>query len=123
MKKLSAILVTAILASSLTACGSANTDNNNGQQSSGTGAASSQPANDQAAAQDTPAITADEALDIALEQAGVTKDSIRDLENRLERENGILVYEIDFDSGSIEYSYDVNAKTGDIIERDRDRND
>lgn len=66
-----------------------------------------------------PALSADEALDIALNQAGVTRDSIRDLENRLEWDDGIQVYEIDFDSGSNEYSFDVNAETGAIVERDR----
>ncbi len=70
-----------------------------------------------------PRLTADEALNIALEQAGVTRDDIRNLENRLEKEDGVLVYEIDFDSGNTEYSYDVNADSGAIVERDRDRAD
>ncbi len=68
-------------------------------------------------------ITADEALNIALEEAGVTQDSIRNVENRLERDDGVLIYEIDFDAGGTEYSYDVNAQTGTIVERDRDRVD
>ncbi len=71
----------------------------------------------------TPRITADEALNIALEQAGVTRDNIFNLENRLENEDGVLVYEIDFESGNTEYSYDVNADSGAIVERDRDRVD
>ncbi len=70
-----------------------------------------------------PQLTADEALNIALEQAGVTRENIRNLENTLESENGVLVYEIDFESGNTEYSYDVNAETGAIVERDRDRAD
>ncbi len=66
-----------------------------------------------------PALSADDALNIALNQAGVTRDSIRNLENRLEWDDGIQVYEIDFDSGATEYSFDVNAQTGAIVERDR----
>lgn len=68
----------------------------------------------------SPGLTADEALNIALEQAGVTRDTIRNLENRLENDDGVLVYEIDFEAGNTEYSYDVNAETGAIVERDRD---
>ena len=67
-----------------------------------------------------PALSADEALDIALNQAGVTRENIRNLENRLEWDDGIRIYEIDFDSGASEYSFDVNAETGAIVERDRD---
>lgn len=70
-----------------------------------------------------PELSADEALDIALEQAGVTRADIRDLENNLDTENGVLVYEIDFEAGNTEYSYDVNATTGEITERDRDIQD
>lgn len=67
-----------------------------------------------------PQLTADEALNIALEQAGVTREEIRNLENKLENDDGVLIYEIDFDAGSTEYSYDINAETGSIVERDRD---
>ncbi len=70
-----------------------------------------------------PEISADEALNIALQQAGVTRDSITNLENKLDRDDGVLVYEIDFDAGGTEYSYDVDAKTGNIVERDRERVD
>ncbi len=68
-------------------------------------------------------LTADEALDIALREAGVGKNEIRELENNLDRENGILVYDIEFKSGNTEYSYDINAQTGEIIDREKDLND
>ena len=68
-------------------------------------------------------LTADEALDIALKDAGVGKNQIRELENNLDRENGILVYDIEFKSGNTEYSYDINAQTGEIIDREKDLND
>ncbi|MBR4973445.1 MAG: PepSY domain-containing protein [Clostridia bacterium] len=68
-------------------------------------------------------LTADEALDIALKDAGVGKNEIRELENNLDRENGILVYDIEFKSGNTEYSYDINAQTGEIIDREKDLND
>ncbi len=64
-----------------------------------------------------PSISAEEALDIALNEAGVTRDSISDLDTGLEEEDGRLVYDIDFKVGTAEYSYDVNAKNGDIVSR------
>lgn len=73
--------------------------------------------------QGTTKLTADEALDIALREAGIGKNEIRELESNLDRENGILVYDIEFKSGNAEYSYDINAQTGDIIDRDKDYND
>ena len=68
-------------------------------------------------------LTADEALDVALREAGLGKNEIRELENNLDRENGILVYDIEFKSGNTEYSYDINAQTGEIIDREKDLND
>ena len=44
-------------------------------------------------------ISKEEALDIALKDAGVTKDSIRDYESELDRELGVLIYDIEFKSG------------------------
>ena len=97
MKKISAILLSCILVFSLSACGNASAGE--------------------------PKLTADDALEIALDRAGVSRQSITSLENNLDRENGVLVYEIDFDSGNTEFSYDVNAETGAIVESDRDRAD
>ncbi len=70
-----------------------------------------------------PKISAEEALEMALAEAGVTPESVRNLTNNLETENGILVYDIDFTSGILEYSYDVNAETGDVVESDREIDD
>lgn len=129
MKKLSAILITAVLVLSLSACGTAgmdginNSDGNGNSVTSQPAESSTPSASSQQSVQGTAKITADEALNIALENAGVTKDSISNLKNKLDTDDGILVYEIDFDSGNTEYSYDINAETGAIVESDRDRAD
>ena len=98
MKKLLALIFTVIFVFTLSAC------------------------NRQSSASE-PKLTAEEALNIALKQAGVTEESITGLQNHLERDDDILVYEIDFESGNMEYSYDINAETGAVVERDHDRND
>ncbi len=100
MKRIAILFMMLVLVLTFTACG--------------TGGGDTQPTGN------SPRLTAEEALNIALEEAGVSRESIRNLENNLEREDGVLVYEIDFDSGILEYSYDVNADTGAITERDRD---
>ncbi len=66
-------------------------------------------------------ITADEARDIALKDAGVTKDNINGYESDLDRELGILVYDIEFKSGDTEYSYEINAENGTIIDKDTEK--
>ncbi len=66
-------------------------------------------------------ISADDALKIALKDAGVTKDSISDYESELERQLGILVYDIEFKSGNKEYSYEIHAENGSIVDRDIDK--
>lgn len=64
-------------------------------------------------------ITDEEAKTIALNHAGVTADNIRDYSCELDEERGIVVYEIEFESGNIDYSYDINAATGEIVEADK----
>lgn len=68
----------------------------------------------------TAKISADEALGIALEYAGTTKNQVTVTENSLDYEDGILVYDIDFILENTEYSFDVNAHSGEIIKHDRD---
>ena len=67
-------------------------------------------------------ITRERALEIALEEAGVAETDIWDLDIELDQERGAKVWEIDFEHGNMEYSYDVNAESGDItkVERERD---
>ena len=60
-------------------------------------------------------------LNIALEKAGVEEKDIRDLEIELDREREGKVWEIDFDHGNLEYSYDVDAANGGITEVERER--
>lgn len=117
MKRLLAILFTVIFVMSLSACGT----DDMGQGGTGQNGNDSTMQSGKVDTLSTDAkLTADEALDIALKEAGVTKENIRELENHLDRENGVLVYEIEFKSGNMEYSYDVNANTGLVVDRDKD---
>lgn len=50
----------------------------------------------------------------------VAEDSARFDETELDFERGVEVYEIEFSVGRTEYSYEINAKTGEIVKAERD---
>jgi len=57
---------------------------------------------------------------IALNHAKLKKSQVRDFECKLDRENGVQVYEVEFEHGKYDYEYDINAKTGKIIRWEKD---
>lgn len=57
----------------------------------------------------------EKAKQIAFKNAGVSANNVRELEIELDVDNGKLVYEVEFESGSKEYEYDIHAKTGEIV--------
>lgn len=60
-------------------------------------------------------IDKEQAKSIALTHAGVTADTAFLEKCELDYENGIMVYEIEFQSGGYEYDYDINAATGEVV--------
>ncbi len=62
----------------------------------------------------------DRAKSIALEHAGFTADQVRFTHTRMDRENGAVVYEIEFRQGRTEYEYEIDAATGRVLDVDRD---
>ena len=69
-----------------------------------------------------PAPTGDighaKAKSIALNHAGVSENKAYDMEIELDDEDGTLVYEVEFKSGNMEYSYEINAATGAILKHE-----
>lgn len=59
-------------------------------------------------------ITPDKAKEIALNHAGKTADAVFFKKAKLDYDDDIQVYEIEFVSGNTEYEYKINAETGDI---------
>ena len=57
----------------------------------------------------------DAALQTALDDAGLTADQVADIDVELERNIRSSWYEVDFESGSLEYEYKVNAYSGEIL--------
>ena len=58
------------------------------------------------------------AKSIALNHAGVSESKVYDMEIELDEEDGTLVYEVEFKSGGMEYSYEINAATGAIVKQE-----
>ena len=68
-------------------------------------------------------LTQQEAVDAALKAAGVKEADARDLDAELDREKGTTVWEVDFEAGRIEYSFDIDASTGKILHQEKDIDD
>ncbi|MDO4608814.1 MAG: PepSY domain-containing protein [Clostridia bacterium] len=64
-------------------------------------------------------ITPEDAKKAALEHAELDESQVRDVDIDLDRDNGRLIYEVDFNSGNTEYDYDIDAETGEIISADK----
>ena len=58
------------------------------------------------------------AKSIALNHAGVSENKAYDMEIEPDKEDGMLVYEVEFKSGGMEYSYEINATTGAIVKQE-----
>ena len=63
-------------------------------------------------------ITRNEALKIALEDAGLTQDQIHDLDIDLEKENGVLYFDVDFEVENKDYDYEIDAESGQILRKE-----
>ena len=63
------------------------------------------------------------AKSIALNHAGVSENEAYDMEIELDDEDGTLVYEVEFKSGGMEYSYEINATSGAILKHEAEIDD
>ncbi len=60
-------------------------------------------------------IGSQKALSIALKYAGLTETQVSYVDVSYECDDGVIVYEVEFNFGGQEYEYDINATTGEII--------
>lgn len=63
------------------------------------------------------ALTRSEARDLALDNAGVSGEQATFTKSKLDYEDGVLVYEIRFVTDQSAYEYEIDAATGEILER------
>ena len=62
-----------------------------------------------------------DALRIAMAHAGV--ESVTDTKTELEVEHGVIVWKVEFKSGGFEYEYEIDAKTGKILDSEKEIDD
>ena len=74
-----------------------------------------------------PAPTGDighaKAKSIALSHAGVSENKTYDMDIELDDEDGRLVYEVEFKSGGMEYSYEIDASSGTVLKHEAELDD
>ena len=102
-------------------------NNSDSDSSATTGQSPQQSSNGSTSSNNTPAsryIGVDKAKSIALKDAGVSASSVKRYSKaKLDRDDGVAVYEIEFYTDSMEYEYEINATTGKIMDRDAELRD
>lgn len=62
-----------------------------------------------------PVASNEDAEALALTYAELTAEEVTHLRSEKDMEDGILEYEVEFDYGNLECSYDINADTGEVL--------
>lgn len=68
-------------------------------------------------------ITKDEAIDIALKKANLTKDDVIGLHCKLDYDDIVLKYEVEFSDGKYDYDCEINAKSGKVLHFEKELDD
>ena len=97
-----------------------NNSQNNSNNNNSNGSNNSNSNNQNSLNNVTASISLDKAKNIAVTNAGVDINSVKFTREELDHDNHTLVYELEFFYNNIEYDYEINATTGDIISYDRD---
>lgn len=72
-------------------------------------------------AQNNTEISQEKAASIALADANVAESDTRRLTSHLELDDGYKYYDVYFRSGDFEYEYEIDATTGEILKKEKDR--
>ncbi|MBQ6847648.1 MAG: PepSY domain-containing protein [Clostridia bacterium] len=131
MKKLFAIILSLVFVLYVSACdtkldGNADTDkasqNSTVSESSLNSATVSESTNP-SVSQDVSSevlITREKAIKITLDHAGFKENEVINLTAELDRDFSHTEWEVDFENGGYEYSYDINAADGSIIKNTKE---
>ncbi len=76
-----------------------------------------------AAAADDGYIGKDAAKAAALAHAGLSESQVSKIRCELDREDGRVVYEVDFKNGGMEFEYEIDAENGSVLKYEKDRDD
>lgn len=79
-----------------------------------------EPKQDAAAPVMTGYLPRGDVIQIALRHAGLKQADICDLSYKLEENDGVMIYQVEFEHGRYEYEYEIDAKTGKILDAEVD---
>ena len=65
----------------------------------------------------------DAAMDVALKDAGFAAADVTELEAELDLDGAVVHYDVEFKQGGMEYDYDIDAVTGEILEAHSEADD
>jgi len=108
MKHRTCALIIALLLTVLSGCTSVNNSDNSVMPTDSPGAAASQQ------------ITQAQAEDIALNYVGLTADQVQRMSTQYEVDDRIPKYDVRFYADNVEYEFEIDAETGQIISFDKD---
>lgn len=134
LKKIICILAVSSMALAVSACGSKTPENSGNPEGTapqtGSGQTANNSENQNSNSSDTQnpentsdKITEEKAKEIALKNAGLKENDVTSLHIKLDMDNGVDEYEVNFYAGGKEYDYDIEAATGKIRSSDIDIDD
>ena len=88
-----------------------------------TAKATAKPTSKPTDASTTKSIGRDEALSIALKNAGIKSSQAKKVKVEKDRENGRTIYEVEFTADGYEYEYEIDASSGKILKKEKERDD
>lgn len=68
-------------------------------------------------------ISAEKAKEIALERAGVKASSVKYIKVTKDKDDGVYIYEVEFETASYEYDVDIRVSDGKILDYEKDYRD
>ncbi|MBQ8235166.1 MAG: PepSY domain-containing protein, partial [Clostridia bacterium] len=79
--------------------------------------------NNDTSSESTTLIGEDAAKRAALSHAGITADAADYITCKIDRDDGQVLYEIEFSADGYEYDYDINVTTGAVLKYDKEKDD
>lgn len=86
-----------------------------------TAATSSSSGSSSSSASTSKYISRTEARDIALKHAGLSTSQVRDLEVELDKDDGKVHYDVDFEADGYDYDYEIDAESGKILKSRKEK--
>lgn len=68
-------------------------------------------------------LTKEQAISKALAHAGLKESQVSRLSAQLDQDDGVTLYEVEFETATYEYDYEVHATSGKILKAEKERND